>query len=44
MTMSYRAGTHAMAMRQPLSVDGVRNFLDQRHNMVEALAFKVRYL
>ena len=28
MTMSSCAGTHAMAMRQPLSFDGVHNFLD----------------
>ena len=28
MTMSSCAGTHAMAMRQPLSSDGVHNFLD----------------
>ncbi len=28
MTLSSCAGTHAMAMRQPLSFDGVHNFLD----------------
>ena len=28
MTMSSCAGTHAMAMRQPLSFDGVHGFLD----------------
>ena len=28
MTMSSCAGTHAMAMRQPLSFDGVQGFLD----------------
>ena len=28
MTMSSCVGTHAMAMRRPLSFDGVHNFLD----------------
>jgi hypothetical protein len=28
MTLSSCAGTHAMAMRQPLSFDGVHGFLD----------------